>query len=686
MAGIVGSAESVTSVVRGRSGDFDVVLWAADGAIQHRCSCPSWRNPCKHEVAAAVVLRQRLAAPRADLGSRETAAPDAARHRAIQERVTAARGERLLVRPDSPPFLRVESPSGFAYRVHMRGGPDGPHSCDCPDFEANRLHTCKHVERVRRFMHSAPARLAPAFRRESRRPRIYLHFGEVVEPRLFGAPSGRGAEAARAAFDPAGIPVRPLARGEAELRLWLAQFGHLVEPEALAWLDSRLRRQPVLPDGKLARLLPPLGLAPYPYQWTGAEFLARAGRALLADEMGLGKTVQAILAAAALRRAVPPAGSVTIVCPASLRGGWQDEIRRWLGEEATLLDGPSPARARMIVSRPRWLVTHYEQVLRDHARHREHPPDLLIVDEAQRAKGLRTRTARVLKAIDAPYVFALTGTPLENRLEEAYAIAQLIDQRLLPPLWQIDRDHFVRDAKGRRVVFYRGLDALRSRLAPAFLRRRKEDVLPDLPGRLRSTVLVKMHPAVETTYRDVLAQVARIASKKVILPADLDRMMRLLVIARRCCNGPHMLGVDTDDRQVPKLQELREHLRDLCLGEGRKAVVFSEWTDMTDRVEALCVRLRLPAYHLHGGVPVRRRPALIRAFAAERGPAVFVSTDAGGLGLNLQAADVVINLDLPWNPARLEQRIARVHRIGSKRPVQEVLLVTKASIEERILS
>ncbi len=703
VGGFVGSAESVSSVVRGATGDFEVALWAAGEGIEHRCTCPSWRNPCKHEVAAALVLRQCLAVPRpagrsappaphpatrpapAAVSPPAPRAADEERRRAIEERVVAARREHLRIRPETPPFLRVESPSGFAYRVHLRGGPDGPHSCDCPDFEANRLHTCKHVERARLSLRSPRGRPTPAFRRAAERPRIYLHFGEVVEPRLFGTAAGPGAGVVRAAFDDAGLPVRPLARDEGDLRLWLAGLGRRVEPEAIAWLDDRLRRRPVLPNGKFARLLPALPLTPYPYQWTGAEFLARTGRALLADEMGLGKTVQAILAAAALRRAAQPARSVTVVCPASLRGGWQDEIRRWLGEEATLLEGRAPGRARTIASRPRWLLTHYEQVLRDHREHREHPPDLLIVDEAQRAKGLRTRTARVLKAIGARYVFSLTGTPLENRLEEAYAIAQLIDQRLLPPLWQIDRDHFVRDEKGRRVVLYRGLDALRSRLAPAFLRRRKEDVLPDLPERLRSTVLVEMHPAVVTTYEEVLAQVARIAAKKVILPADLDRMMRLLVIVRRCCNGPHMLGLDVDDGQVPKLQELREHLRDLCLGEGRKAVVFSEWTDMTDRVEALCARLKLPAFHLHGGVPVRRRPSLIRAFVAGRGPAVFISTDAGGLGLNLQAADVVINLDLPWNPARLEQRIARVHRIGTKRPVQELLLVTKDSIEERIL-
>ena len=719
----VGSAESVTSVVRGKSGDYEVALWSERDGLQHRCSCPSWREPCKHEVAAALTLREWLArnarpakrdgtqagpprpAPtmlqtspgRASVSevrhrldellvrTRGGPSVDEARQRAIEERVVAARREKLRARPDRSPFVRVESPSGFAYRVHLRGGADGPHSCDCPDFEANRLHTCKHAERARIFLSSHRPHLAPAARRAAMRPRIYLRFGEVIEPRLFGEPSGRGAHEVRAAFDATGAPLRPLLPDERDLRRWLERFGPWVEPEVFAWLDDRIRRRPALPRGPFERLLPPLGLKPYPYQWTGATFLATTGRALLADEMGLGKTVQAILAAAALRRAAHPARAVTVVCPASLRGGWQDEIRRWLGEDAALLEGPAPARARTIASPPPWLITHYEQVLRDHTRHRESPPDLLIVDEAQRAKGLRTRTARVLKAIGARYVFALTGTPLENRLEEAYAIAQLIDQRLLPPLWQIDRDHMVRDEQGRRVVLYRGLDTLRSRLAPAFLRRRKEDVLPDLPQRLRSMVMVEMHPEVVATYEDVLAQVARIAGKKIILPAELDRMMRLLVIARRCCNGPHMLGLDIDDRQVPKLQELREHLRDLCVGEGRKAVVFSEWTDMTDRVETVCARLKLPSFHLHGGVPVRRRPGMIREFAGTTGPAVFISTDAGGLGLNLQAADVVINLDLPWNPARLEQRIARVHRIGSKRPVQEILLVTKNSIEERIL-
>ncbi len=687
VSAFVGSPRSATTVVRGRTGDFEVVLWSQDGGLAHRCTCPSWRDPCKHEIAAALSLRQSLAIEKRKLPPAGVKT-DEARRRALDERIAAARREKMRVKPGEPPLVAVTSGSGFSYIVHLRGIAGGPHSCDCPDFEANRLHTCKHVERVRTHMRSSRSTIPVAHRRGAATPRIYLHFGEVVEPRLFGRPRGPGSRAVLQAFDDAGLPLRPLARDLSELRRWLSGFGDWVEPQALGWLDERIERQPRLPGREMTRLVPPSGLKPYPYQWTGAKFLATTGRALLADEMGLGKTVQALLAAAALHEAAPAARHVTVVCPASLRGGWQDEIRRWLGEDAVMLEGRTVDRSRVIASRPRWLITHYEQVLRDHEEHAAHPPDLLIVDEAQRAKGLRTRTARVLKSIPSRYLFALTGTPLENRLEEAYAIAQLIDQRLLPPLWQIDRDHFVRDDKGRRVVLYRNLDALRAHLAPAFLRRRKEDVLPELPGRVRSTVMVPMHPAVVTTYDDVMFQVARIANKKVILPADLERMQRLLVIARRCCNGPHMLGLDASsrsDRSVPKLAELEQVLRELCLGERRKAVVFSEWTDMTERVESLCRRLGLATYHLHGDVPVRKRPALIRAFADAEGPAVFISTDAGGVGLNLQVADAVVNLDLPWNPARLEQRIARVHRIGSRRTVQEILIVCKESVEERIL-
>lgn len=227
-----------------------------------------------------------------------------ARRKALDERRAAARREPLLVTPDDPPFLRVRSPSSFTYRVHLRGGATGPHSCDCPDFEANRLHTCKHVERVRVWLAAPRSRLPRSHRRDAQASRVFLHFGEVVEPRLFGRPSGRGSRAVSLAFDGNGVPLTPFATDHAELRIRLRRYERWVEPQALQWIDQRLERTPELPRGDFARLLPPLGLTPYRYQWDGAAFLARTGRALLADEMGLGKTVQAILAAAAPR--LPP--------------------------------------------------------------------------------------------------------------------------------------------------------------------------------------------------------------------------------------------------------------------------------------------------------------------------------------------------------------------------------------------
>ena len=280
---LVGSDESVSTVVRGQSADYETVLWVERERLDHRCSCPSWRDPCKHEVAAALVLKQGLAqplSPRKEPGPAQASAhermsavlpappdPGEARRSAVEERLAAARREKLLVRPDRPPYVEVRSPSGFAYRVQLRGQAEGPHSCDCPDFEANRLHTCKHTERVRRFLRAADGRLSAAHREAAARPRIYLHFGEVIEPRLLSRPRGRGAAAVLEAFDHDGIPLSPLARDESKFRSWLDQFGSWVEPEALAWLELRASRRPVLPKSPFEKLLPALPLSPYPFQW-----------------------------------------------------------------------------------------------------------------------------------------------------------------------------------------------------------------------------------------------------------------------------------------------------------------------------------------------------------------------------------------------------------------------------------
>ena len=222
----VGTLEGLTTVVAGKGKEYEVALWLEDGRLAHRCSCPSWRDPCKHEVAAALSLRSGLAAAE---GARPSAPvdPEAARAAALEERRATARRERLDVRRVDPPFLAVAGASGYEYRVQVRGGPDGPHGCECPDFEANRLHTCKHVERVRAFLAGRPRVRRLEARRSGRPPR------RGGGPRLFaptvrGASSSAASSASRAeggsvpaarAFEDTGILRRPMDPDEFETRV-----------------------------------------------------------------------------------------------------------------------------------------------------------------------------------------------------------------------------------------------------------------------------------------------------------------------------------------------------------------------------------------------------------------------------------------------------------------------------------
>ncbi len=672
---------------------YEVWLWSEGETAYEYCPCTNAYRPCVHSIAAALVLRGEILERR---DHRKAPAPvEKERPKPIDHeaearklRVTNARKSKLVVRWLEGPVLEVRSGSDFTYRVRVRGGPEGPHRCSCPDFESNELHTCKHVEHVRTWLSDGRHRRRAEFEAAIAAPHVYLYYGETLEPRLF-RPKGsrrRMPKKLLSQFTPEGRLRQGRIPDEKKVLEWMRRYREWVDPIDLEWLEQRQLRRPQLPRKPIRDLAPPLKRDPYPYQWKGIEFLARRGRALLADEMGLGKTGQAIVAAAILRKARPPVQSVLIIAPATLLSNWAMEIDAWLGEESVNLGRlPARKRAKVIAERPPWLITNYERVWRDYKAYIEHPPDLLIVDEAQRAKNYLTRTSRVTKAIPARYIFVLTGTPLENRLEEAHSIAQFIDQRLLPPLWRLDRDHFVRTGPKGQVIQYRNLRRLQKRLKGSFLRRTKEAVGLQLPEKIRIVEHVPMHKSVVAEHAALLKQVAQLMNSQKSGPLLNDKVQKLLVRARRCCDGPHMVGRSVPHEKNPKLKLLIDLLQELCVAEEHKVVVFSEWTTMTDTIAEIVKGMGLACFHLHGKVPVESRQRLMDSFSSFPGPAVFVSTDSGGVGINLQAADVVINMDLPWDPAKLEQRLARVHRVGSKHEkITEILIICEEGIERRI--
>ncbi|MGB5735308.1 MAG: DEAD/DEAH box helicase, partial [Thiohalocapsa sp.] len=432
----------------------------------------------------------------------------------------------------------------------------------------------------------------------------------------------------------------------------------------------------------------------YPYQTDGVAFLAGRGRALLADDMGLGKTLQAIAAAYWLHRH-DGVERVLVVCPASLKLQWAREIQRFTGAEVQIVQGPVATRGVQYRKGKGFYVVNYELVMRDlGVINTDLSPDLLILDEAQRIKNWRTKIAGAVKQIGSRYAFVLTGTPLENRLEDLYSLLQVIDPRVLGPLWRYMVDFHITDERGK-VLGYRNLSELRRRLAPVMLRRDRSLVRDQLPERIVTRVDVPMSGLQQDIHDDAMQAagvLAQIMKRRPLTPGEQNRMMAALQRARMACNAAALVDPDLVKERpeqvegsAPKLDELETLLDELCRMAGLKAVVFSQWAMMTELVEQRVRRMGLGSVRLHGGVPTANRGKLMDRFRDDDAVQVFISTDAGGVGLNLQNAAVLINLDIPWNPAILDQRIARVHRLGQKQKVQAILLVAPESYEERVL-
>ncbi|HWD99173.1 MAG TPA: DEAD/DEAH box helicase, partial [Bryobacteraceae bacterium] len=421
-----------------------------------------------------------------------------------------------------------------------------------------------------------------------------------------------------------------------------------------------------------------------PYQTEGVLFAACRGRVVLADDMGLGKTVQALAATELLRRR-KGIGRVLVIAPASVKYQWKTEIEKFTEQPAQVIDGLLPRRKELYASPAFFTLTSYELILKDIRYIYELKPDLIILDEAQRIRNWTTATARTIKQLKSRYAFVLTGTPLENKLEELFSVVEFVDGRRLGPAFRFLHEHRMEDEKGR-LLGYRGLDRIHAQLAPILLRRTRAEVLKQLPERTDQVFRAPMTPEQAEPYyeqSDILAQLMRKWERQGWLSEiDQKRILCCIQNMRMLCNSTFLF--DKQTHHSPKLREFREIISELTVEENRKVVVFSEYERMTYLAGEELRKLKIGFVSLHGGVPSRQRGALIEKFRNDSECKVFLSTDAGGVGLNLQTASAVINFEPPWNPARLEQRIGRVHRLGQSRPVHVIHMLTSGSIEERV--
>ncbi|MBL9001560.1 MAG: DEAD/DEAH box helicase [Phycisphaerae bacterium] len=596
-------------------------------------------------------------------------------------------------------FAVTNPQSGSTYRVTIRGAREGDNSCTCFDFRTNSLGTCKHIEYAlgRIARRAEGAKLLRQGRRAAH-SEVVLRYGSRREVRFLPGTECPPAllDASSRFFDAMGI-LKPSGFGVFDEFQTLAErAGHLVRfhEDALGFIaevrDSAERRRRIdaaFPKGAESQGFEKLLSVPlYQYQREGALFAARAGRCIIGDEMGLGKTVQAI-AAAEIMAGHLGVSRVLVVCPTSLKHQWEREVRRFTKREAVVINGLSHRRREQFEGDGFFKITNYDTIHRDLDLVAAWSPDLVILDEAQRIKNWSTRAARAVKRIASPFGIVLTGTPLENRLEELVSIVQFVDQHRLGPTYKFLAEHQQRDDDGR-VIGFRDLDRIGRTLAPVLIRRRKSEVLRQLPGRLDKNFFVAMTPEQRAMHEEHRSVVARIVAKwrkiKYLSESDQRRLMVALQAMRMSCNSTYLLDPSAD--HGVKADEFITLAAEWCERPEVKIVVFSQWLRTHELLAKRLAARGIGHVLFHGGVPSRQRGEVIDRFREDPACRVFLSTDAGGVGLNLQSASIVVNMDLPWNPAVLEQRIGRVHRLGQERPVQVVNFISQGTIEEGMLN
>ena len=636
--------------------------------------------------------------------------------------VTEALGiESLAQGDDFFGTYQVGSDGGQTYLVEIRSLAEPINSCGCPDHRINGLGTCKHIEatlnrlqyRRKRAFNKAADKGSPYIEifldRRDHQVRVGWPKGNDVRRRANAAGAGiRKSGQRRSKANDIVAPFfgddhilagNPLDSLPAMQRAIDASHGALrrkvrISKELNAWLETLDQREQRIRgrqhfETEVATGKASLDLVKhtlYPYQQEGMLHLAFTGRALLADEMGLGKTVQAIAACELLRRTLG-IRRVLVISPASLKGEWEEQIAKFTDLPSHIIQGPRARRLRQYESPAFFSLANYEQIRPDAEEiNTILAPDVIILDEAQRIKNWQTKTAAAVKRLHSPYAFVLTGTPVENRIDDIYSIAQFLDPHIFGPLFRFNRDFYQLDEKGR-AIGYRNLDRLHERLRPIMLRRRKEEVEGQLPSRTVNTYFVPMHKEQVLRYDEYEMRAARLAAmakNRPLKKEEMEQLQRNLACMRMLCDTPYIL--DQNCRISPKLKELGNILQELMEGDDHKIIIFSEWQRMLELVREQADEVGLDhAWHT-GEVPQPKRREEIRRFKNDPECRLFLSTDSGAVGLNLQVADVVINLDMPWNPAKLEQRIARAWRKHQKRPVQVINLVSENSIEHRMLS
>jgi SNF2 family DNA or RNA helicase len=597
-------------------------------------------------------------------------------------------------------FLVFNPKSGNEYKIAVRDYAFGNNFCECPDFKKNGLGTCKHIEFVLKQIKDKPEN--DSFWNETWLPAyssITLKYGEErkvvlrigtnnkLEIQKFAVKYfDKNFVLKQENYFEFGYLIEQLKKLDPEMKVYPDAFSFIIEER-----DKFLRRDKIndiFKEGAESETFKSIIKADlYPYQKEGILKTLYAGRAIIADEMGLGKTLQAIAASEVLKTHFK-INKVLIICPTSLKYQWQSEIQKFTDSSILVVEGQNDKRVEQYYNEEFYHIVSYGVGLNDVKYINEADYDLVILDEAQRIKNWKTKTAQNLKNIESHYAIVLTGTPLENKLDELHSLVEFINPFRLGALFRFLDKHQLVEPETNRVYGYKDLSKIKVVLDDLLIRRTKKEIINQLPKRIDKTYFVELTDVQKDYHNDYETTASRLASKwkrfGFLNETDRQRLLMALACQRMVSDSTYIL--DQKTRHDTKIGELMILLNDIFENSDDKVVIFSQWERMTRLVARELEKIDMSYEYLHGGVHGTKRKQLLDNFKQDKATRVFLSTDAGGVGLNLQSANIIINLDLPWNPAVLEQRIARVHRLGQQKVVNVINFVSKGSIEHRMLS
>lgn len=466
------------------------------------------------------------------------------------------------------------------------------------------------------------------------------------------------------------------------------------EPGSLAWDGhAALRERGIaLQQGHAQELAPsPEGLQATlrPYQREGLTFLqhlrAHSAGGILADDMGLGKTLQTIAHLLTEKNSGRMQGPSLVIAPTSLVGNWQREIAKFSPQLSTLIiHGPNRRKQFSKIEQADVVITTFPCITRDIEEMKEHEFYLLILDEAHTIKNSQSQAHKAVKKLQAMHPLCLTGTPVENNLEELWALFDFSMPGLLGDVRRFrTKFRYPIEREGKTKC----LEQLREAVAPYILRRNKEDVAKELPPKTEIVRPIDLAGVQRDLYEGIRvaahARVRKVIRAKGIAGSTIAILDALMKLRQVCCD-PRLVNVRSADgiKESAKYQLLFDLVPSL-LQQGRRILIFSQFTSMLDLL-AGGMKERDIGYEMLTGA-TRNRQAQIDAFEGGRSDVFLLSLKAAGTGLNLTSADTVIHYDPWWNPTAQAQATDRAYRIGQKNPVFVYNLIVAGSVEEQML-